>query len=177
MVTPMKVNSTHSHMNGHVRKCSSPAPSIPVIPDPKALNNPINIPTPTPPTYNKPINVPTPTPPTSYTHHPQQQQLHRASTGSMSNGTTSPYRSMVVKQRTYTDPNLKSNLKQVEHITNQQRATYGSNLLARSPSIDAKHNVADGYRTNGRTLPYKVSYSTDPESVRISGAEMSCSQC
>ncbi len=74
------------------------------------------------------------------------------------------------------DPNLKSNLRTEETITNQQRAAYGPNILARAPSIDAtKHS-----KYSKTTLPVvspTVRYSTQPTFVKVSDVEMSSSQC
>lgn len=84
------------------------------------------------------------------------------------------YSSLAPQKRA--NPNLKSNLRAEETITNQQRAAYGPNILARAPSIDAtKHS-----KYTKTTLPVvspTMRYSTQPTFVKVSDAEMSSSQC
>ena len=76
-----------------------------------------------------------------------------------------------------TDPNVKSNVRTQEHITNQQRAAYGRNILARAPSIDATKHA----KYSKTTLPVvspQLRFGTQPvRSVEVPDAETGWSQC
>ena len=79
------------------------------------------------------------------------------------------------------DPNLKISYKQQMHITNQQRESYGRNILARYPSIDGskrKYIPNGSPRTAGKRTPPPVHPKPSPRAVVLKlDAELGSSQC
>lgn len=81
------------------------------------------------------------------------------------------------------DPNLKKTYRQKIHITNQQRQSYGKNILARYPSIDgSKSKYLPNASTKNTTrqilhvLP-KPSHKRTSKEVLELDAELGSSQC
>ena len=76
------------------------------------------------------------------------------------------------------DPNLKSNAKLEESLTNHDREAYGRNILARQPSVDTPHKLTG---TNSRTRLHPpvlhVAYDRRLDVVNLSDVPRSCSQC
>lgn len=88
--------------------------------------------------------------------------------------TAPPYRSPPTRQRD--DPNVKSNFRAEEHLSNHERQAYGPNILARTPSIDPSRKTSK--LPNGsvhRTVP--VSYSAQRGFVQIHDSETGSSTC
>ena len=76
-----------------------------------------------------------------------------------------------------TDPNVKSSVRAEEHITNQQRAAYGRNILARAPSIDATKHAKYSKTTLPVVSPH-LRFGTQPvRSVDVPDAVTGWSQC
>ena len=77
------------------------------------------------------------------------------------------------------DPNLKSNAKLEESLTNHDREAYGRNILARQPSVDTNHKLAGG--VNGRTRLHPpvlhVAYDRRHDVINLPDISRSCSQC
>ena len=88
---------------------------------------------------------------------------------------TSPYRSMASKAPPPLDPNLKSNLRTEEHLTNREREVYGRNIVARTPSIDGSKNSLR--IQNGHVHKLPVSYHAHGGFVQIHDSEVGVSQC
>lgn len=76
----------------------------------------------------------------------------------------------------HSDPNMKSEFRTEEPISNQQRAAYGQNILARAPSIDASKNSKYTKTTLPVVSPH-IRFGTNPEFVHMQDAELGCSQC
>ena len=141
------MNSSQGERANFSKKCDSPAPETCV------RNTPIPVPPPTPP-FKK-------TQSTSFSFEATPQ-------------TTPQYRTLTTP--VHSDPNMKSELRTEEPITNQQRAAYGRNILARAPSIDASKNSKYSKTTLPVVAPH-IRFGTHPEFVHVQGMEVGSSQC
>ena len=78
----------------------------------------------------------------------------------------------------HSNPNIKSNIKLEESLTNHDREAYGRNILARQPSVDTSNKLAGA---NGRTRVHPavlhVSYDRHRDFVSLSDVPRTCSQC
>lgn len=83
-----------------------------------------------------------------------------------------PHYSTLSMQRK-SDPNVKSNTRTDEAITDQQRATYGPNILSRQPSLDTSKHAS----YSRATLPIMSPRFSTQEFVKVSDCETGCSQC
>lgn len=76
------------------------------------------------------------------------------------------------------NPNLKSNVKLEESLTNHDREAYGRNILARQPSVDTTSKLASATgRTRVHPAMVPVSYDKHRDFVSLSDVPRTCSQC
>ena len=100
------------------------------------------------------------------------------SASTMMHVSTSRSRGMTSSDRS--NPNLKSNIKLEESLTNHDRQAYGRNILARQPSVDTTNKLANA---NGRTILHphphvlQASYDRHREYVSVADVPRTSSQC
>ena len=103
-------------------------------------------------------------------------ETHKTKSASALWATTSYDRGMTSVHRS--NPNLKSNVKLEESLTNHDRETYGRNILARQPSVDTTNKlVSSNSRTRVHPAVLEVSYDRHREFVSLADVPRTCSQC